>query len=691
MLLALGACGGGGGANGQTSDSGSATAADSNTSASLADEEKRRRDSTTAPVSSSPDAGTVPAPTTSPSVPVASGGTAVSGDVVDSSGKVDPNAYTAMAQQMSTDVGIAYRYGAASTTPRAGTPTWHERSSTTYTMTQRPAGEIGNMGQWQVGGPATTDAGDYFSNMGNVLYVADSTARTGVADIGTISQQHNTFAQKPELPWVLRNHLGGGVDDFHAMEGKLSKPVAAARCYGRPGWCLESVVAYQDGTLSTAYGSNTAQNRALTKLAPGKVPTAITITNGNEFALVTVWDTARTRGQIAVVALAALGAGCSVTTPDCGDTGWGDWGAVHPGLANLGNMAYMKVLGYIDLPEGVRAPTEISATTGWNPWDGRIRNDWGGESSAYKMPLADEANRQTFISGTNVNAYAKAGVAVVVSKSEKRATFVDLKPLFDYYRSMYFGSSTNFNATRTIGAADNQWPFTFANTPSQAPTVITTLDLPNAPTAVKASTWGPNARAWIATQEGHLRLFNLGNYAQPSGTSTPADIQQVGTIAVGANPTSLSYSRGILNDTKEHSDELLVLSRAEKRVDWIKLSADRNSGSITKTLMDSRMVDPIAIEDNENHGTHGLVVSVADYSASTVRNYRYSNVIFWTNQDGGDACQPPNGCGMGSGGSDAFEYGGHLELPASLVYSDGTKAPTLLPGKPFMVTSGNVP
>jgi len=188
-----------------------------------------------------------------------------------------------------------------------------------------------------------------------------------------------------------------------------------------------------------------------------------------------------------------------------------------------------------------------------------------------------------------------------------------------------------------------------------------------------------------------LRLFNLGNYAQPSGTSTPADIQQVGTVAVGANPTSLSYSRGILNDTKEHSDELLVLSRAEKRVDWIKLSADRNSGSITKTLMDSRMVDPIAIEDNENHGTHGLVVSVADYSASTVRNYRYSNVIFWTNQDGGDACQPPNGCGMGDGGSDAFEYGGHLELPASLVYSDGTKAPTLLPGKPFMVTSGNVP
>ena len=687
MLLALGACGGGGGASGQPSDA----VADSSTSSNaLNDEEKRRRDSTTAPAPST-DPGATPTPTPSPSVPTAAAGTAVSGDVVDASGKVDPNAYAAMAQQMSTDAGIAYRYGAASTTPRAGAPTWHERSSSTYTLTQRPAGEITNMGQWQVGGPATTDAGDYFSNMGNVLYVADSSARTGVADIGTISQQHNTFAQKPELPWVLRNHLGGGVDDFHAMEAKLSKPVAAARCYGRPGWCLEQVVAYQDGTLSTAYGSNTAQNKAMTKLAPGKVPTAITITNGNEFALVTVWDTARTRGQIAVVALAALGAGCSVSQPDCGDTGWGDWGAVHPGLANLGNMAYMKVLGYIDLPEGMRAPTEITATTGWNPWDGRIRNDWGGESSAYKMPLENEANRQTFISGTNVNAYAKAGVAVVVSKSEKRATFVDLKPLLEYYRSMYFGSQSNFDATRTIGAADNQWPYTFANTPGQMPTVITTLDLPSAPTAVKASTWGPNARAWIATHEGRLRLFNLGNYAQPSGASTPADIQQVGTVAVGPNPTSLSFARGILNDTKEHSDQLLVLSRAEKRVDWIQLSADRNSGSITKTLMDSRMVDPIAIEDNENHGTSGLVVSVADYSASTVRNYRYSNVVFWTNQGGGSACQPPNGCGMGSSNSDAFEYGGHLVLPPTLVYSDGSKAPEFLPGKPFFLSSVNVP
>ena len=621
------------------------------------------------------------------------GGVALPGDVVDSNGVIVAAAYQDMATKMSLDAGIPYRYGPSSSTPLAGAPTHYERfPSTFYTLEQRPAGDLSNMGQWQVGGPATTDPGDYFSTMSNVLYIGDSAARHGVADVMTISQQHNTFQQKPELPWFQRSHLGGGVDDYHAMDGNLKNPVAAARCLGRHGWCNEGLVVYQNGAISTMFGSNTAQNRATTQLAANKVPTGIAITNANEFALITVWDTVELKGQIAVVAIAGLSGGATPENPDIGDVGWGDWGALHPGLANLGNTAYLKVLGYVDLPANMKAPSEIAVTTGWNPWDGRIYYDWGGYASAYIMDLETEANRQTYISGTNVNAMAKQGVAIVLSKSEKRVAFIDLKPLLDFYKTMYFGSLANFQATQNWGPAGNQWPYTFANTPSQTPTLIKTVDLPSKPTAVRASNWGAApARAYIATEDGNLRLFSLGNYGKPTGTAVPADIAQVGTVAVGANPTSISHYRGVVNDTLEHTDVILVLSRTEKKVSWITLAGDRNSGTVTKTLTDSRMIDPIAMEDNENHGTHGLVVTVADYTGGTVRNYRYSNVIFWTNQGGSWTCQPPTGCGMGASGTDEFEYGGHLVLPPTLDYYDGSPAPDNFPGKPFFITSANVP
>ncbi len=81
------------------------------------------------------------------------------------------------------------------------------------------------------------------------------------------------------------------------------KPVAVGKCYGRGGWCTNSIAVFANGWLM-GVGSNTAHNRMRVKLADGKVPTAIAITNSGEFALVTVWDTAAVRGQVAVVALA---------------------------------------------------------------------------------------------------------------------------------------------------------------------------------------------------------------------------------------------------------------------------------------------------------------------------------------------------------------------------------------------------
>ena len=50
------------------------------------------------------------------------------------------------------------------------------------------------------------------------------------------------------------------------------------------------------------------------------------------------------------------------------------------------------------------------------------------------------------------------------------------------------------------------------------------------------------------------------------------------------------------------------------RLDEKACNADRNGGTVQpNVLRDSRMVDPIAIEDNENHGTNFLMLTMADY------------------------------------------------------------------------------
>ena len=40
---------------------------------------------------------------------------------------------------------------------------------------------------------------------------------------------------------------------------------------------------------------------------------------------------------------------------------------IHPGFFNQGNYIFMKVLGYVDLPANMKAPTSIKVTTGMHP------------------------------------------------------------------------------------------------------------------------------------------------------------------------------------------------------------------------------------------------------------------------------------------------------------------------------------
>ncbi|VTU39748.1 hypothetical protein H6CHR_05585 [Variovorax sp. PBL-H6] len=546
-------------------------------------------------------------------------------------------------------------------------------------------------GNWQVGGPVSADPGLYSTNQAHVGFVADNPAvRMGVGDLQISAVDHNTFSQAPQLPWQEAMAWDGsaGRNNYNVTTYKSAglvsgDPVAVARCGGRTGFCATSLVAFNNGLIGTA-GSNTANNRTSLKLPEGKVPTGLAITNNSEYALVTVWDTVALKGQVAVISLAGLCNNCDPLNPNGGTpTGigsttysawydwWHEWGAVYPGLPNMGNTAFMKVLGYVDLP-GMNAPTEIAVTTGFDQFQTALPEKYGEFMGETYTPLTDPAKRATFTgTGTNANRYARAGVAVVISKSERKAVFIDLKPLFSYVNSVYFGAGpTEFT---NLGYADNQWPYTFASKPQQTPTVIASVALDDRPTAVRTTLFGSVHRAWVATESGSLRIYGLGNV--PAGT-TATDVVEKGRVVVGKNPTSLAISKiDPDNRTIEPlNQQVLVASRGDRKIQWVRFSSDGNSGSVVRTLQDSRIVDPIAVEDADNFASDNMVLSIADYTGKAVSNYRYGSVIF-ANRGTSWACQPPTGCPVQPTGSINMEFGGSYTME----------------GRPFHIRTANVP
>ena len=588
--------------------------------------------------------------------------------IVDASGTVVPAAYKAMGARLGTAEGIEYRFGPASTIPDSAIPNSYYQPPSSGNA-KSPCCNPNGFGSWQVGGPVSVDPGPYFSNMATAMFVTEDPAKSpGVSVLQTTAAGHNTFAQKPQWSWIYMDGVfDPSIQEYKSQGKDVSHPTALGRCAGRPGWCVVGIAGFQNGLIGTTRGSNTAHSRSTAQLAPGLVPTAIDVTNGSEFALVTVWDTANVRGRVAVVALTGLCNGCNLSNyVNEPEQYWGEWKMPYPGLTNLGNIGFMKLLGYVDLPD-MKAPTGISVTTGWNPWTSQVR-----PSERDLSPLSNESNRQTFISGANKDKFAKTGIAVVISKSEQKATFIDLKPLFAYYRKMYFGARRDFDRTAGVGPAPAQWPFLFGDAPEQVPTVIKTVNLGARPTAVKAALWNAN-RAWIATQEGRLRIFDLGGYTT-IGNASPKQIVERGSVAVGKNPTGLAYFRAEVNSTNNAiNSKLIVVSRGDRKVQWIDFDADNNGGKVVRELQDKNLKDPITADDQESNGSYAAVVMVADYNGRGISGYRYDTLKL---HDGFAACQP-DGCPTrdAQGRPAAFEWGGKLDLP----------------GKPFGIRGGNAP
>ncbi|SCK62209.1 hypothetical protein VAR608DRAFT_7393 [Variovorax sp. HW608] len=672
--IALAGCGGGGGGGGGSAVSAAAAA---NAAAAASALQSGSSSGSSGVSSGGTTLGSTPQTTTFCG--------SQSTDIVDSALNIVAAQYTAMAAQLSKDAGIAYRYGpdaVACGTANAGVALY-KRTDTKLTS---PAPDYPFW--WSVGGPPSSSAGSFSSNLANAAFVADDTSqRVGVSDIQVSNYMYNVFAQLPQLNWTRAAVTGGGIDSINVMGYRdqhlvSSDPIAVGRCAGRPAFCSEGLVAFQNGVIGTV-GSNTARNQATVQLPANKVPTAIAMTNNSEFALVTVWDTQALKGQVAVIALAGLCDGCDPYN-SAQHTGyaawynyWQEWMGVYPGLANMGDIAFMKILGYVDLP-GMAAPTEIAVTTGMDQF--KSLNQTGsnvGQFVGYaNSPLS--SNWQKFASGgANQYNYAKGGVAVVISKSEQKATFIDLKPLFSYFNGMYF--SSNVNQTTNIGQSANQWPFTFDVQASQTPTVLKTVSLGARPTAVKTTVFGSTPRAWVATQDGTLHIYSLDGFTPGDGYSMVANppasnIAEVGTVTgIGRNPTSLGTSKGEPGgfSGEPNNQQVIVASRGDNKINWVRFASNGNSGSVVRTIQHSEMKDLIAVEDADNFANQGYVLSALDYAGKAMRNYRYGPVIF---SDGG-ACAGPTGCPINAINGAAAEYGGAMALP----------------GKPFQMSTSNVP
>ena len=488
--------------------------------------------------------------------------------------------------------------------------------------------------RYQIGGPWTKQGGDFSSTQGQVLYVPD---KPGPAvDLVTILEWSNgVFSERPEAPWWggFRPEPTYKLWDKAAKNGDPGQPLCMAR--GMGSWANCGVIVFSSGLVATAGTVTGRGSHPALQLPANKLPTAISITNKNEFALITVVDTETKKGQVAVLILESSGKKSKFAH---------EWPDEYPGMPNVAVFTGMKLLGYVDLP-GMEFPTGVSAVG--NHLGGRVNGPDGNAGILRVYDLAKQAHRDIFFKGSNKGYSNTAGFAVVVSKAEGKAAFLDLQPLFERVREMYLTTEENFQKTREPG-----WPYTFDADPSWKPAVVKVIDVPT-PTAVLATmSGGDKARAFIASIDGTVGVYQVGGLA----TEKPAlaeDIRRIAEVKVGRNPTWLAYR-------KYSQDTIVAVSRGDRELAWIKYAGKGiTEPVVTQRLRDSRLIDPVYAEFADTHGIQTSLVTVVDFKGRQIVNYRASRVVFAT--QGGARFD------MGSDGKAEFECGGVMEFPGTPV------------------------
>jgi hypothetical protein len=382
------------------------------------------------------------------------------------------------------------------------------------------------------------------------------------------------------------------------------------------------------------------------------------MTTSNEFALISVWDTDRHQGQLAVIALE------------------GKYLPFHTwpymGMPNQGSFSDFKLLGYIDLP--MSSPDAVAAASN-GLWTGPSST---GDKVMSQINLAEEGNRKQVYDGAWQGMVAKNGYAIVSSHEDNKVVMVDLTPLFAYMRESYLSSSTSFSdtiATRGSGPAD--FPQTFAVRPSIAPKVVWEAKIQK-PTAVlagqKIDRWsGDRFKAYVTSRDGLLHIIDASPLMVRNSWETKGSLKEMGTVPVGRNPVSLTLARHgesglplIPNDSTGAqrtpdplNNMLYVACRGERDVAAVVTWG--GSGQVYRRLRDVRMGDPVAV----SVANRGNIVTVADFQGRKLLSFRIGTL----NDSRNNKTYPPLG-----DGTEKYEFAGEMSVP----------------GSPFLVNSTNV-
>lgn len=492
---------------------------------------------------------------------------------------------------------------------------------------------------------------DYGSTAGQVLYAPAISTEPGVERIQNYAYEKGVICESLQTGgW-----LGGPRPDpgLTLWSEKRGRPALLPNGFSQTEfWQTNAgILIFPDGLLGATGNQTAGDSKPYLELPTHKVPTAVALSSYNEFAFVTLWDTERLRGEVAVLALRA-------DMPQA-------FSIPYFALPNEAGFKAIHLMGYVELPD-MQTPTAIAVSgDNANTPGGHVPGfEYGNATDPDKNILTSEAARLALAREDYERRVAMAGQLVVASRWEDKVTFVDLRPLAQFVRGVYFGSDAD--KRRAAGAKD-VWPFTFERSPEARPVVVTTLSVPH-PTVVRVGNQASDneqglrkpLKAWVGNLKGEVRVYDLSAFLHDAPRPIPpASVRELAKVQVGRNLTSM---------VRQGSHAVLVVSRQDRHIDWVGISEDApESLRVLRTLRDSRIADPVWADPSDR----GPVLTVADFGAEKLLNYRFGATE-------NNAGKPPAAYGCGPGGADSdcsdFEFGGELGLP----------------GAPFFVGTSNV-
>jgi hypothetical protein len=406
------------------------------------------------------------------------------------------------------------------------------------------------------------------------------------------------------------------------------------------------IMIFPDGLLGATGNQTAGDTKPFFQFPANKVPTAVALSTYNEFAFVTIWDTDEIKAQIAVFALRA-------DKPEA-------FSVPYFALPNEAGFSAIHLMGYIDLPD-MLTPTAIavSGDNGNTPGGHVPGFEFGNQSDPEQNIMTSQAARDGLAREDYERRVPMAGQIVVASRWEDKITLLDMRPLAQFVRSIYFGPD---DALRQSAAAKDVWPFTFASSPEAMPVVVTTLSTPH-PTVVRVGNQPGNQadgdlrgplKAWVGNVDGEVRVFDITGFAHDAPRPVPpGSVVELAVAQAGRNITSM---------TRQGGSQVLVASRGDRRIEWVGIAEDDpGTLKVLRTLRDSRFDDPVIVDASDR----GPVVTIGDFNGKNLLNFRVGR----TEGTGG---KPPADYGCGPDGGDVdcvdFEFGGALAVPGTPFY-----------------------